>query len=183
MKLLNWPDTNGAKAAQLQPEAATGFPKVSNGGKTYDFTVNVPWTKFYPGNQAVTAASFKAAFDRIKDPKMQSPASQFTDDVASYKVSGKHFIVNLSKPAPDFLARIGMEFFCAVPTNLRARPERGRRSPRWPVRTTSRTGRKGKSLTMKRNPNYKGKRPHNLDGINWVIGNSLEATQLRAPER
>jgi ABC-type transport system substrate-binding protein len=38
---------------------------------------------------------------------------------------------------------------------------------------------KGKSLSMKRNPNYKGKRPHNLDGINWVVGNSPDATQLR----
>jgi peptide/nickel transport system substrate-binding protein len=178
VKLLNWPDTNGPKAAQLQPEAATGFPKVSNGGKTYDFTVNVPWTKFYPGNQAVTAASFKAAFDRIKDPKMQSPASQFTDDVASYKVSGKHFIVNLSKPAPDFLARIGMEFFCAVPTNLEHDPN-GITEPPMAGPYYIENWTKGKSLTMKRNPNYKGKRPHNLDGINWVIGNSLEATQLR----
>src|SRR5215204_2891147 len=178
LKLVNYPDVNGPKGAQLAPEAATGFPKVSNGGKTYDFTVNVPWTKFYPGNQPVTAANFKAAFDRIKDPKMQSPASQFTDDVTSYKVSGKHFIVNLSKPAPDFLARIGMEFFCAVPTNLEHNPD-GVTEPPMAGPYYIQNWTKGKSLTMKRNPNYKGKRPHNLDGINWVIGNSLEATQLR----
>jgi peptide/nickel transport system substrate-binding protein len=178
VKLLNWPDVNGPKAAQLQPEAATGFPKVSNGGKTYDFTVNVPWTKFYPGNEPVTAASFKAAFDRINDPKMQSPATQFTDDVASYKVSGKHFIVTLKKPAPDFLARIGMEFFCAVPTNLPHDPN-GVDTPPMAGPYYIADWSKGKSLTMKKNPNYKGKRPHNLDGINWVIGNSLDATQLR----
>jgi peptide/nickel transport system substrate-binding protein len=178
VKLLNWPDVNGPKAAQLQPEAATGFPKVSNGGKTYDFTVSVPWTKFYPGNQAVTANSFKAAFDRIKDPKMQSPASQFTDDVTSYRVSGNHFIVNLSKPAPDFLARIGMEFFCAVPTDLPHDPN-GINTPPMAGPYYIASWDKGKSLVMKKNPNYKGKRPHNVDTVNWTIGNSLDATQLR----
>jgi ABC-type oligopeptide transport system substrate-binding subunit len=178
VKLLNWPDVNGPKAAQLQPEAATGFPKVSNGGKTYDFTVSVPWTKFYPGNEAVTAESFKTAFDRINDPKMQSPATQFTDDVANYSVKGTHFIVNLKKPAPDFLARIGMEFFCAVPTNLPHDPN-GVTAPPMAGPYYIVDWVKGKSLTMKANPNYKGKRPHNVDGINWVIGNSLDATQLR----
>jgi peptide/nickel transport system substrate-binding protein len=178
VKLLNWPDINGAKAAQLQPEAATGFPKVSNGGKTYDFTVNVPWTKFYPGNQPVTAASFKAAFDRIADPKMQSPASQFTDDVANVAVKGNHLIVNMKNAAPDFLARIGMEFFCAVPTDLPHDPQ-GVTAPPMAGPYYIESWSKGKSLIMKRNPNYKGKRPHNADGYNWTIGNSLDATQLR----
>src|SRR3954447_13628227 len=81
LKLMNYPDVNGAKGSQLTPEAASGFPKISNGGKTYDFTVNVPFTKFAPTGQAVTAANFKAAFDRNADPKMQSPATAFMDDV------------------------------------------------------------------------------------------------------
>src|SRR4051812_50118668 len=59
LKLMNYPDANGAKGAQLVPEAAAGFPKVSNSGKTYDFTVNAGFTKFSNG-QAVTAANFKA---------------------------------------------------------------------------------------------------------------------------
>src|SRR5215211_3656601 len=70
LKLMNYPDVNGAKGAQLVPEAATGFPKVSNGGKVYDFTVNAGFTKFSNG-QPVTAANFKAAIDRDADPKMQ----------------------------------------------------------------------------------------------------------------
>jgi ABC-type transport system substrate-binding protein len=178
LKLLNWPDTNGPKAAQLQPEAATGFPKVSNGGKTYDFTVDVPWTRFYPGNERVTAQSFKNAFDRIMDPKLQSPASQFTDDVAGVAVTGKHLVVTLKQPAPDFLARIGMEFFCAVPNGLPHDPN-GVEKPAMAGPYYIADWTKGKSLTMKRNPNYKGKRPHNVDTINWVIGNSLDASQLR----
>src|SRR3954469_24252228 len=178
VKLLNWPDVNGPKAAQLQPEAATGFPRVSSGGKVYDFTVDVPWTKFYPGNEPVTAQSFKNAFDRIMDPKLQSPASQFTDDVASVAVRGTHLVVTLKRAAPDFLARIGMEFFCAVPNGLPHDPNGVDEPPMaGPYYIADWT--KGKSLTMKRNPNYKGKRPHNADQISFVIGNTLDASQLR----
>ena len=32
LKLMNYPDANGAKGSQLIPEAAAGFPKVSNNG-------------------------------------------------------------------------------------------------------------------------------------------------------
>jgi len=39
LKLMNYPDANGEKGSQLVPEAATGFPTVSNNGKTYDFNV------------------------------------------------------------------------------------------------------------------------------------------------
>ena len=55
LKLVNYPDANGPRASQLVPEAAAGFPKVSNNGKTYDFTVNANFTKFSNG-QPVTAA-------------------------------------------------------------------------------------------------------------------------------
>ena len=121
LKLMNYPDANGAKGAQLVPEAATGFPKVSNNGKTYDFTVNASFTKFSNG-QPVTAASFKAAIDRDADPKMQSPSVPFFSDivgsdkspVSGVKVKGSHLVINLTKAAPDF-CRMAMPFFCAVP--------------------------------------------------------------------
>src|SRR6476469_10710155 len=80
LKLMNYPDANGPRASQLIPEAAAGFPKVSNNGKTYDFTVNANFTKFSNG-QPVTAASFKAVFDRNADPKMQSPSGAFMSDI------------------------------------------------------------------------------------------------------
>jgi len=80
LKLMNYPDANGAKGSQLIPEAAAGFPKVSNNGKTYDFNVKAGFTKFSNG-QPVTAANFKAAIDRNADPKMQSPAVPFFSDI------------------------------------------------------------------------------------------------------
>ena len=60
LKLLNYPDANGPKGAQLVPEAAAGFPKVSNSGKTYDFTVNASFTKFSNG-APVTASDCAAS--------------------------------------------------------------------------------------------------------------------------
>jgi ABC-type oligopeptide transport system substrate-binding subunit len=188
LKLMNYPDANGPKGSQLTPEAAAGFPKVSNSGKTYDFTIKANFTKFSNG-QPVTAANFKAAFDRDADPKMQSPALPFFSDVvgsdkspvSGIKVKGSHLIVNLTKAAPDFLARTAMPFFCAIPTNLAHDPN-GVLAPAsaGPYYISARTP--NKSITIKKNPNYHGKRPHNVNEINYNIGNSLSATYLRAQQ-
>src|SRR6476469_4666752 len=188
LKLMNYPDANGAKGAQLVPEAATGFPKVSNSGKTYDFTVNASFTKFSNG-QPVTAAAFKAAFDRDADPKMQSPALPFFSDVvgsdkspvSGVVVKGNHLIFNLTKAAPDFLARTAMPFFCAIPTNLTHDPNGVLAPPSaGPYYIADRQA--NKSITIKKNPYYKGKRPHNLNEIDYNIGNSLDATYRRAQQ-
>jgi peptide/nickel transport system substrate-binding protein len=185
LKLMNYPDGIGPKTSQLIPEAAAGFPKVSNNGRTYDFTISTGFTKFSDGTK-VTAASFKAAFDRNADPKMQSPAGAFMSDVvgastspvSGVKAQGNHLIVTLTKASPDFLARVAMPFFCAIPANLPhdsngvlTLPAAG------PYYVASRTP--NKSILLKTNPYYKGKRPHNAAQINYTIGNSLDATYLR----
>ncbi len=188
LKLMNYPDANGPKGSQLVPEAAAGFPKVSNNGKTYDFTVNAGFTKFSNG-APVTAANFKAAFDRDADPKMQSPSVPFFSDivgssaspVSGVKVKGSHLIFTLTHAAPDFLARTAMPFFCAIPTNLTHDPN-GVLAPAsaGPYYISDRVP--NKSITIKKNPNYKGKRPHNVNQIDYVVGNSLDATYLRVQQ-
>jgi ABC-type oligopeptide transport system substrate-binding subunit len=189
LKLMNYPDVNGPKSSQLYPDAAAGFPKVSNSGKTYDFNVTAgKWTKFSDGSP-VTAANFKAAIDRDADPKMQSPALPFFSDivgadkspVSGVKVSGSHLIVTLTHAAPDFLARMAMPFFCAIPTNLAHDPN-GVLAPAsaGPYYISERVP--NKSITVKKNPNYKGKRPHNVNAIVYNIGNSLDASYLRAQQ-
>jgi ABC-type transport system substrate-binding protein len=188
LKLMNYPDANGPKGAQLVPEAATGFPKVSAGGKVYDFTVSAGFTKFSTG-QPVTAANFKAAFDRNADPKMQSPATAFMDDivgadktpVSGVRVRGNHLIITLKKAAPDFTARVAMPFFCAIPVNLPRDPNGVEEPPSaGPYYIAERTP--NKSIIVKRNPFYKGKRPHNVNQIVYTIGNSLEAIRLRTEQ-
>jgi ABC-type oligopeptide transport system substrate-binding subunit len=191
LKLMNYPDANGAKGSQLAPEAAAGFPKVSNNGKTYDFTVNASFTKFSNG-AAVGPANFAYAINRDANPKMQSPSTPFMADivgaqaaidgkastVSGVKVNGKHLVINLTQPAPDFLARIAMPFFCAIPTNLPIDANGVETLPAaGPYYIADRTP--NKSIVLKRNPNYKGKRPHNANVINYTIGNSQEAIRLR----
>jgi ABC-type oligopeptide transport system substrate-binding subunit len=188
LKLMNYPDANGPKGAQLVPEAAAGFPKVSAAGKVYDFTVSAGFTKFSDGSP-VTAANFKAAIDRDADPKMQSPAVPFFSDivgsdtspVSGAKVKGSHLIITLTKASPDFLARMAMPFFCAIPTNLPHDPN-GVLAPAsaGPYYISERVP--NKSITIKKNPNYKGKRPHNVNSIVYNIGNSLDASYLRAQQ-
>jgi ABC-type oligopeptide transport system substrate-binding subunit len=188
LKLVNYPDANGARGSMLVPEAAAGFPRISNNGKTYDFTVDAGFTKFSNG-QAVNAASFKAAFDRDADPKMQSPALAFMSDVvgsssspvSGVRVNGKHLVITLTHAAPDFLARLAMPFFCAVPANLE-RDANGVDTPpsAGPYYIASRDA--NKQIVLKRNPYYKGKRPHNATQIVYTIGNSLDATYLRTQQ-
>jgi ABC-type oligopeptide transport system substrate-binding subunit len=185
LKLMNYPDGIGPRTSQLVPEAAAGFPKVSNSGKTYDFTIATGFTKFSDGSK-VTAASFKAAFDRDADPKMQSPAIAFMSDVVGASTSpvtgvkavGSHLIVTLTKAAPDFLARVAMPFFCAIPANTPHDPNGVLTLPAaGPYYVAAREP--NKSILLKANPYYKGKRPHNVSQINYTIGNSLDATYLR----
>ena len=188
LKLLNYKDGNGPQSSQLVPDAAAGFPKISNNGKRYDFTVKTGFTKFSNG-QPVTAANFKAAFDRDADPKMQSPAVSFFSDVvgstkspvSGVQVKGNHLIINLAKPAPDFEARVAMPFFCAVPTNLAHDPNGVLAPPSaGPYYIASRVP--NKSIVVKRNPYYHGPRPHNIAEINYTIGETLDATYLRVQQ-
>jgi len=191
LKLLNYADKNGAAGSKLVPEAAKGFPKVSKDGKTYDFTVDASFTKFSNG-QPVTAANFAFAINRDANPKMQSPSTPFLQDivgaqavidgkassVAGVKVKGNHLLITTTQNAPDFLARIAMPFFCALPTNTPI-DANGVETPATagPYYISARVP--TKSIVLKRNPNYKGPRPHNVNQIVYTIGNSLEAIRLR----
>ena len=97
------------------------------------------------------------------------------------KVKGSHLIITLTKAAPDFLARMAMPFFCAIPTNLAHDPNGVLAPPSaGPYYIADRVP--NKSITIKKNPNYKGKRPHNVNAINYNVGNSLDATYLRAQQ-
>ena len=191
LKLVNYPDSNGARGSRLVPEAATGLPRVSGGGTTYDFTVSAPWTRFSNGER-VGPANFARAIERVLDPRMRSPGAQFVTDVAGararlagkartvsgVRVHGKHLVVRLERPAPDFLARLAMPFFCAVPVSFPVDPD-GLHAPpsAGPYTIAARVA--NRSLTLKRNPYYKGSRPHNVAAIEYTIGNSLVSTRLR----
>jgi len=177
LTLLYYPHVEGAAGGRLSPMASQGMPKVSNNGKTYTFTIKKGF-KFSNG-AAVTSANFKRAFDRGVNKAMQSPASSFLDDVASWKAPNPStFVVTQKKVAPDFMARMSMMFFAAVPTNLPFTAE-GVKAPtvsagpyylkEWNEKT---------SALMVRNPYWKNNvEPfkslgfkNNLDQVRWIVG-------------
>jgi peptide/nickel transport system substrate-binding protein len=199
LHMLGFPDKEGAAGSRLRPEAAAGLPAVSKDGKTYTFKIKTGF-KFSNG-AAVTAANFAESLNRALDPKMQSPAASFIEDVVGAKAvldgkatkasgvtaKGQVLTVKLTKVAPDFLARMTMEFFPAIPVGM-AHIAEGVDAPmvsagpyyikEWV---------KGRTALAVRNPNWNNakepykslQRPANVDGLAWTFGNSLDATKLR----
>ena len=186
-KLMNFPDKEGAAGAIATPEVAAGLPIISNSGKTYTFTIK-PGFKFSNG-QAVTARSFSDAINRLANPKMQSQGIPFLDVVAGaqavidgkassvsgVKVAGNKLAVTLTKPAPDFLARLTMNFFAGIDTKLASQIDANGINDYascGPYYFSARTP--NRSITLKRNPNYKGSRAANADVIQVNIGNDVD---------
>jgi peptide/nickel transport system substrate-binding protein len=170
-KLLNYPDTAGIPGAELQPEVAQAMPVVSNGDKTYTFTVRKGFRFSPPSGAPVTATTFQKVIERDLSKKMNSPALSFAGDILGAKeytdgtassvkgvvVKGDKISITLVKPAADFLSRIAMPFFCAVPddTPLNAN---GVVAPAaaGPYYIKSRTP--SRQIVLARNPNYGGDR-------------------------
>jgi peptide/nickel transport system substrate-binding protein len=192
VKLLNYPDAAGAEGSKLVPEAAAALPTVSNSGKTYTFTVPKKYQFSPPSNQFVTAKTFQFVINRLANPKMQSPAVPFLADIAGaqavidgkaksvsgVKVSGNKIKITLTGAHPDFLARIAMPFFCALPTNTPIDPQ-GVNTPAGagPYYIKSRTPKR--QIVLQRNPNYHGNRPANLDKIIYTVGIAPDAALLQ----
>jgi peptide/nickel transport system substrate-binding protein len=187
LTLTYYPHTEGAAGGRLTGAAAP-LPRVTNGGKTYTFQVKRGF-KFSNGAN-VTAANFKRAFDRGRNPSSQSPAQSFLEDVASYKANGQTFTVTLKKVAPDFLSRMSMMFFAAVPTDLPFTAE----GVQAPVVSAGpyylKEWNKGKSALIVRNPNWKNNvEPFKslgfknyVDQFRWIVGPD-PATQRLMCER
>jgi peptide/nickel transport system substrate-binding protein len=174
LKLVNWKETR----AQLFPEAATAFPKVGAGGRRYTFTIR-KGLRLSDGSR-VTAANFKYAFQRALSTKMNSPAVAFLGDLKSVVTRGRYtLILNLKRPRPDFNSIVSMPFFQAVnksktpldPNGVKVYPSGG------PYYIASRDV--GRSIVLKRNKFYKGKRPHNVNQINITVNTNLDTSLLQ----
>ena len=183
LKLLNYPDAPAPEGSRLQPEAAAALPDVSADGKTYTFTVRDGFRFSPPSNEPVTAASFKAALVRVLSPKMQSPGASFLSDIAGaeafrngkaksvsgIEVDGDTLTITLVDVAPDFLSRIAMPFFAAIPLSTPLNPAGEKQIPsagpyyieKWTPK---------RQLVLVRNPNYHGDRPANADRFVYTAG-------------
>ena len=194
-KLMNWPDKEGAAGAVATPEVAAGLPIVSRDGKTYTFTIK-PGFRFSNG-QPVTARSFADAFNRLANPRMQSTGIGFLDivqgaqavidgkarTISGIRAQGNKLVVRLTKASPDFLARTTMPFFQAIDRNLAGQIDANginQYASCGPYYFSSRTP--GRSITLKRNPHYKGGRAANVDTIQVNVGNDV-AVQYQNVEK
>lgn len=190
VKLLNYPDLSGPAGTRLRPEAAAAMPRVSGNGRTFTFRVR-PGYRFNTG-APVTAASFVRAIERALSPRMQSPAASFVGDIvgaqaftkgtakrlAGVQVRGDELTIRLSQPAPDFVSRISMQFFCAVPPDLPL-DSRGVRTPPMagPYYVASFDPRS--SVLLRRNPNYAGPRRPHVDEIRYTLGADINTSFLQ----
>ena len=188
--LLNYPDKPAPEGTRLVPEAAAGFPRVSRDGRTYTFTVR-SGLKFSDGS-AVTAAAFKRAIERAADPQQASPAIAFLHDVvgaderntnkarsvAGVTARGQTLVIKLRQANPTFLAELAMPFFGAVKPSMAIDPKGISVFPSaGPYRIVGRTI--AQSLTLARNPFYKGNRPANADRIVYTVNTDQNQSLLQ----
>ena len=168
---------------QLVPEVATSVPAPSRDGKTYTFTIRKGF-RFSTG-APLTAAHYVRAFKRVLDPAMNSPGARYLKEVAGVRAVGNQLIVRLTKKTPDFPARMTMAYLCPVPADLPITQE-GVGAPlpgSGPYYVAEFV--RGSRVVLKRNPYYRGSRPHHLDQIvvqigdpSATIGRKVEAGQL-----
>jgi len=139
-KLYNYPDRSGPSGTKLIPEVASAFT-VSNGGKTYTFTIRKGF-KFSDGS-AVTANNFKFAINRVANHDLASPGAVFIVDangtnivgakacndsssctnVSGVTVKGNKLKIRLTKADGTFMSKITMPFFQATSTKMPLKTE------------------------------------------------------------
>ena len=185
-KLMNWPDKEGAPGAVVTPEVAAGLPIISKDGKTYTFTISSGFR--FSNGQSVTAQSFVNAFNRFANPRMQSTGVQFLDiiqgaqavidgkasTVSGVTAKGNRLVIRLTRASPDLLARMTMPFLQAIDNKLATQIDANginEYASCGPYYFSARTP--GRSITLKRNPNYKGARASNADTIQVNVGNDV----------
>jgi ABC-type transport system substrate-binding protein len=190
--LLNYADAPAPEGARLIPEGAEDLPVVSDDGKTYTFTIRDGFEFSPPSNEPVTAQSYVRAFERALDPKQQSPGASFArdivgaqeyldgkaDSISGITVDGNTLTFELTEVAPDFLSRVAMMFFMAVPADTPISPKGLNTVPAaGPYYVSSRTP--ARQFVLEKNPNYTGDRVANFDRIVYTVGVDLQQGLLQ----
>ena len=185
-KLFNYPDRPGSAGTVAVPEVAESTPAVSPDGLAYTFRIRPGFRFSPPSTEAVTAASFVRAFERVLAPQMKSDrGASFVQDVAGAQAfaagradhisgvvaRGNLLTIRLDGPLrrSDHEAGDAALLLCGT-ERIADRPEEGfPRSP-VPVPTTLPLYTPGVQLVLRRNPNYHGPRPHRPSRIVFTFG-------------
>ena len=137
-------------AYDIVPEVAAGYPQsVSDDYKTFTFTAPARTSASATGVPCGRAPSLMRSTERLR-PTSSHPARCSRADIvgaadvlagrrktaAGVVARGNTLIVRFTRPAPDFVARTTLPFFCAVPPRPAVRPRRRRCVSRGGARTT-----------------------------------------------
>jgi ABC-type transport system substrate-binding protein/class 3 adenylate cyclase len=194
-QLLTYPDAPAPAGLRLQPDVAATMPTVSDGGRTYTFRIRPGFRFSPPSNQPVTAATFAYSIERALSPRLGqgTPGIEMIGDVVGAKafhagktehvsgitVTGDTLRIRLVAPAGDFLARLSMPFFAAVPIGTPI-VEGGVKTPIPSAGPYYIKLSWGSDLTvLQRNPNYHGPRPHRLERVVYDKTNGTHRTVSR----
>jgi len=134
LKLFNYPDAAAPRGSRLIPEGATGYT-VSNGGRTYTFTIRKGFR--FSNGAPVRARNYAFAINRSFGRDLQSPGFHFVADehatnivgaqavrdgywetARGVRVRGNKLSITLARPDPTLLAKLSMPFFQAMPRSL-----------------------------------------------------------------
>ena len=188
-KLYNYPDWEGADPARPVPEIAASFPSVSHRGGvwTYEIPVRSTYRFSPPSNEVVTAESMRYSIERALSPELGDfqPAAFFLTElvgedayrsgkaahVSGISVDGSTLVLQTVKPVPDLVERLALPFFSAMPIGTPIAdidPQKHPIPSAGPYYISYQNI--GWQTVVRRNPNYRGPRPHNLDAIVYVAG-------------
>jgi peptide/nickel transport system substrate-binding protein len=172
--LMRYPSKPPPAGLRIAPEVAAFPPRVSSDGKTYTFTLRKDF-RFSDG-KPVRADAFARAISRLLVPGINSPGADYVKDIvgaetvsaggrtvpAGVTARGRRLVIRFTRSTPDFPLRTTMPFFCAVPPGLPADPEgRAVFAAAGPYVVSEFI--RGRRAVLRRNPFYRGGRPHHVD--------------------
>lgn len=195
--LLGYPDAPPPRGQRLVPEAAAAMPSLSPDRRTYTFVVRQGFGFAPPSNAQLDAQTFRYSIERALSGKLGShaPGIRFLGDVvgaqafhagraahvSGIRIHGDRISFRLIRPSPDFLERLALPYFCPVPRNtpILAGGVQFFSPPSAGPYAFSGFIFNGEYAILKRNPNYGGSRPQNLDAIGFREGVDTEAAVAR----
>ena len=181
--LVTFPDKPAPEGSRIVPEVAEAVPLPTAGGTTYTFRIRPGFRFSPPSNEAVTAMTFKSTIERVTNPRLKSEFANVFSGVVGYQAyvtgkarelsgvvaRGRTLTIRLSQPNGAFLADLASGLACAVPRDTPPDPGGINDIPSaGPYYIASYTPRQ--QLVLRRNPNYHGDRPRQLDRIVFAIG-------------
>ena len=163
------------------------MPTVTDGGRTYTFRIRRGYRFSPPSKQRVTATTFRYSIERALSPGLgnEAPGYGYLADVvgaaafhagkaqhvSGITVSGNTLRIRLVASAGDFLTRLSMPLFAAVPVDTPIVDD----GVQTPIPSAGpyyiRVSFEDILLVLERNPNYHGPRPARLKRITYDLNN------------